>query len=64
MSETQMNPTSDDFAALLDESMGTSGSIEGTVMEGKIISIENDFAIVDVGCDVSFSQAVSHRRAT
>ncbi len=49
MSEAQLNPSSDDFAALLEESMGSSGSIEGTVMEGKIISIENDFAVVDVG---------------
>jgi small subunit ribosomal protein S1 len=38
------------FAALLDESLGvgTSG-LEGTVVKGKVISIENDAALIDVG---------------
>ncbi len=49
MSETTLNPSSEDFAALLDESMGSSTSIEGTVLTGTIISIENDFAVIDVG---------------
>jgi small subunit ribosomal protein S1 len=38
------------FAALLDESMGvTSSGLEGTVVKGRVISIENDAALIDVG---------------
>src|SRR3954467_7979978 len=42
----------ENFAALLDESLGvatgTSG-LEGTVVKGHVIAIENDFALIDVG---------------
>jgi small subunit ribosomal protein S1 len=44
-----MNPTRDDFAALLDEQMAGRDMIEGQVVHGKIVGIEKDFAIVDVG---------------
>ncbi len=38
------------FAALLDESLGVSSSgLEGTVVKGRVISIENDAALIDVG---------------
>src|SRR6202790_4086710 len=37
------------FAALLDESMGVANSLEGTVIKGRVISIENDAALIDVG---------------
>src|ERR671939_529736 len=37
------------FAALLDESMGVANSLEGTVVKGRVISIENDAALIDVG---------------
>src|SRR3954471_17321331 len=37
------------FAALLDESLGTSDSLEGTVVKGRIIAIENDQVLIDVG---------------
>jgi small subunit ribosomal protein S1 len=38
------------FAALLDESLGVSTSgLEGTVVKGRVISIENDAALIDVG---------------
>src|SRR5438067_1335814 len=37
------------FAALLNESMGSSSSLEGTVVKGRVISIENDAALIDVG---------------
>src|SRR5689334_13802545 len=42
--------TKESFAALLDESLGvgTSG-LEGTVVKGRVISIENDAALIDVG---------------
>ena len=40
----------DSFAAMLDESMGAGGGgIEGTVVKGRVISIENDAALIDVG---------------
>ncbi len=44
-----MNPTRDDFAALLDEQMAGRDMMEGQVVHGKIVGIEKDFAIVDVG---------------
>jgi small subunit ribosomal protein S1 len=37
------------FAALLDESLGVSSGLEGTVVKGRVISIENDAALIDVG---------------
>jgi len=37
------------FAALLEESLGTSEALEGTVVKGRVISVENDFATIDVG---------------
>jgi small subunit ribosomal protein S1 len=47
--DLSMSPTRDDFAALLDESFGGRDFMEGTVVKGKIVAIEKDFAIVDVG---------------
>ncbi len=44
-----MNPTRDDFAALLDEAMGGRDFVEGAVVQGKVVAIEKDFAIIDVG---------------
>jgi small subunit ribosomal protein S1 len=44
-----MNPSRDDFAALLDEVLGGRDFAEGTVVQGKVVGIEKDFAIVDVG---------------
>ena len=39
----------ENFAALLEESFGKAESLEGRVIKGKVISIENDVAIIDVG---------------
>lgn len=39
----------EDFAALLEESLGTGDALEGTVVRGRVVSIENDFATIDVG---------------
>ena len=48
--QTEIEQTEiENFAELLDESLDQSGSLEGAVLEGKIISIENEYAIVDVG---------------
>jgi small subunit ribosomal protein S1 len=44
-----MNPTRDDFSALLDETFGGRDFAEGTVVQGKVVGIEKDFAIIDVG---------------
>src|SRR6056297_684893 len=37
------------FAALLDESLGQVDSFEGTVVKGRVVSIDNDVAVIDVG---------------
>ena len=45
------NPTRDQFAALLEESLGgaADGGFEGRVVKGTITAIENDKAVIDVG---------------
>jgi small subunit ribosomal protein S1 len=44
-------PSRDDFAAMLDESLGgaAAGGFEGRVVKGTITAIENDKAVIDVG---------------
>jgi len=43
-------PTRDDFAALLNESLGGENeAFEGKVVKGKVTGIENDMAVIDVG---------------
>ena len=42
-------PLRDDFAAMLEQSFTTQSPQEGAVIKGTIVSIENDFAMVDVG---------------
>jgi small subunit ribosomal protein S1 len=44
-----MNPTTEDFAALLEESFAADASIEGSVVKGRVTAVENDLAIIDVG---------------
>jgi small subunit ribosomal protein S1 len=39
----------ENFAALLEESFGQAQNLEGRVIKGKIIAIENDVALIDVG---------------
>jgi small subunit ribosomal protein S1 len=47
---TSPNPTRDDFAALLDESLGgADGGFEGRVVKGTITAIDNDHVMIDVG---------------
>ena len=41
--------TGENFAELLEESLGEIGPLEGTVLKGSIISIDNDSVVVDVG---------------
>ena len=47
--DLSLNPSRDDFAALLDASMGGRDFMEGTVVKGAVVGIEKDFAIIDVG---------------
>ena len=50
VNETSLaSPNRDDFAAMLEESFVTQSPAEGAVIKGKVVAIENDFAIVDVG---------------
>src|SRR6201992_910443 len=43
------SPSRDDFAAMLEQSFETQSPQEGNVIKGKVVAIENDFAMVDVG---------------
>jgi len=42
-------PSREDFAALLEESFGSTEMHEGSVVEGTVVGIEKDLAIIDVG---------------
>jgi small subunit ribosomal protein S1 len=44
-----LNPTRDDFAALLNETLAKDDTFEGSVIKGKITAIEKDLAVIDVG---------------
>jgi hypothetical protein len=47
---TAAMPTRDDFAALLNESLGGENEgFEGRVVKGTVTAIENDMAVIDVG---------------
>src|ERR1700744_3769100 len=46
---TQTASMKESFAALLDESLGTASGLEGTVLSGTVVSIDGEFALVDVG---------------
>ncbi len=43
------SPSREDFAALLEESFGRSEALEGTVIKGRVVAIEKDMAVVDLG---------------
>jgi small subunit ribosomal protein S1 len=44
-----MNPSRDEFAALLDETLAGRDIVEGSVVQGLVRGIEKDFVLVDVG---------------
>jgi small subunit ribosomal protein S1 len=48
-SVASMNPTREDFEALLTESYLDNPATEGVVVKGRVVAIENDFVIIDVG---------------
>jgi small subunit ribosomal protein S1 len=47
--EAALNPSTGDFAAMLEESLAGRGMIEGRVVPATVVAIENDFVVVDVG---------------
>ncbi|WP_237154340.1 30S ribosomal protein S1 [Oryzibacter oryziterrae] len=49
---SSFNPSREDFAALLAESLTASDVAEGTVVKGTIVAIEKDLAVIDVGLKV------------
>ena len=48
-SAVSLTPTREDFESLLAESYSDNPAAEGSVVKGRVVSIENDFAIIDVG---------------
>jgi small subunit ribosomal protein S1 len=44
-----LTPTRDEFAAMLNETLGTEDTYEGSVVKGRITAIEKDIAVIDVG---------------
>jgi small subunit ribosomal protein S1 len=42
-------PSRDDFASMLEETLGGRDFAEGTVVKGKVVGVDRDFVIVDVG---------------
>ncbi|HEV2162635.1 MAG TPA: 30S ribosomal protein S1 [Stellaceae bacterium] len=46
---SQDNKGKESFAALLDESLGAASGLEGTVVKGQVVAIENDMVLIDVG---------------
>ncbi len=49
MAQVAVAPTREDFAKLLDESFGAGSLQEGSVVHGKVVGIEKDLAVIDVG---------------
>ena len=43
---SELNPTTEDFAALLEESFSGQSVLEGTVVKGRVTAIENDLAFI------------------
>ncbi|MCA3559646.1 MAG: 30S ribosomal protein S1 [Aestuariivirga sp.] len=48
-SAVSLTPTREDFESLLAESYSDNPASEGSVVKGRVVNIENDFAIIDVG---------------
>ncbi len=48
VSET-LTPSREEFAALLEETLGPKPKIEGTVVRGRVVAIDGEEAVIDVG---------------
>ena len=44
-----MNPSLDDFEAMLNETFGADEMMEGQVVEGTVVGLEKDLVVIDVG---------------
>ncbi|HZT50542.1 MAG TPA: 30S ribosomal protein S1 [Stellaceae bacterium] len=42
-------PGKESFAALLEESLGAATGLEGTVIKGTVVAVDNDMVLIDVG---------------
>ena len=49
LSSKDMSPSKADFLAMLDETLAEDVAYEGNVVRGKIVAIEKDIAVIDVG---------------
>jgi small subunit ribosomal protein S1 len=49
MNKPMLNPSRDDFAAMLEASPVGRGQIEGKVITARVVGIEHDFVVVDIG---------------
>jgi small subunit ribosomal protein S1 len=47
--QTATAPVTEDFAALLDETLGRDSGFDGSVITGRVVRIDGDVAVVDVG---------------
>ena len=48
-SASSFAPSREDFAAMLDESFSANDAYEGSVVKGKVVAIEKDVAVIDIG---------------
>jgi small subunit ribosomal protein S1 len=48
-SASSFAPSREDFAAMLDESFSANDAFEGSVVKGKVVAIEKDVAVIDIG---------------
>ncbi|MGI9524792.1 MAG: 30S ribosomal protein S1 [Hyphomicrobiaceae bacterium] len=46
---SELSPSIEDFTAMLDETLAHDVAYEGNVVRGKIVAIEKDLAVIDVG---------------
>jgi small subunit ribosomal protein S1 len=60
----EMNPTRDDFAALFNEQIEREDVYEGSVVTGKIVGIEKDLFVIDVGMKMEGRVAMKEFGAT
>src|SRR5690606_2740155 len=49
---SEYNPSHDDFAALLDESLHGRDMLEGQVLSSMVVGVEKDYVIFDVGLKI------------
>src|SRR3990170_1711232 len=49
MPATAHQPTREDFAALLEESFGRVDLQEGSVVKGRVVAVEKEIAVIDIG---------------